>query len=994
MKTICNCLLVSFLLCLCLSKIAAQITGDKTAQLTKNFTVNKSSGAVTGSGATTTNASDYFYGAVNTSYSVNISANADLFYSFNNASGASTSDLTKSNTPNGEVVAMDSGSITVNTGATVTSSPNPFGNTTNKYDQTTDCVFISESGTVYNYGTIGDMQLSGTTYPNLNNTGIVAGGYLEEDCCGIKIDGNKDTTGSGLGTSLIENYGHISGYNAFFSGGGSGLFVNHRFATVLAGNDALLTGYPTYNYPDAALQTIYSFSFACTHAYSNVTNYGYMLGQDYGILQEGNGVVVNDFGGPAAVDSNNNPILNYNGAPVYNGELSVLYRNDPVSGKPETVNPDTAYTTSTPGVDCINMDANNSTVNLISQTTADGKLWLPEMVSTICGGFDGNFTSASSNEKNTLNFQANGIDMPSAGALVQAILAAKQSNANGTYYSGTWKWTNPDSIVYTYYIRGWAGLNFTGIPNDSSNPGVFVLPAGGGPMSYYTGAKTTTPGSINTNTNDPVDGTPIESNVIATPVTMGTQTVTGTQETTGTSFICNGWTLKLGDGSTDGIVSQAPGDSIIIEGSLEEHNANPETITNLTGPGSFTASGTAPLTITGPNTISGPVTIATSATLLVGSASALGTGSVTNNGILEPTASNQTIDIGGAFTQSSTGTTILTINSATSYDKIVVAAKSGTTLNGTVQINFANGYSPAVGTTFSILTVAGGSINIAGLTAPGFTFSVTGSTLIAKVATASPSPTPTASVTPTPTPTVVPTKTPTPSPTPTVAPTKTPTPSPTPTVAPTKTPTPSPTPTVAPTKTPTPSPTPTVAPTKTPTPSPTPTVAPTKTPTPSPTPTVAPTKTPTPSPTPTVAPTKTPTPSPTPTVAPTKTPTPSPTPTVAPTKTPTPSPTPTAAQTKTPTPSPKRGGHQLTPTPGSTQIVTPTLTPTPTVAPLPTPTPTPTFAPTNTPTPSPTPAIAPTATPTPTRNRGGHQIPPSPTPVSTEWEYLLGLVSR
>ena len=243
------------------------------------------------------------------------------------------------------------------------------------------------------------------------------------------------------GGTITNNVGAvINGYNAVFTGNAGTL---DNYGVIVGVNDGALSGYVINNHANAGIGTL-TAGFACVHSYSTVNNYGYMLGADYGILADGNGVVINDFGGPIAPG-----VTNFDGSPVYNGEISSLNRGT------ELPNGTNDFST----LDAIMLDSTGMTVNLIS--TQDGAtVYLPRIVGPMEGGFNGSFASATTSGKNTLNLQLNGIASSEASALMAAIVASKRQNAQGTYYSGSFTMSNG----FVYQWEDFALVKYTGTP--------------------------------------------------------------------------------------------------------------------------------------------------------------------------------------------------------------------------------------------------------------------------------------------------------------------------------------------------------------------------------------------------------------------------------------------------------------------------------------------------------------------------------------------------
>lgn len=216
---------------------------------------------------------------------------------------------------------------------------------------------------------------------------------------------------------------------------------------------------------------------------------------------------------------------------------------------------------------------------------------------------------------------------------------------------------------------------------------------------------------------------------------------------------------------------------------------------------------------------------------LTGTGSVLGT--VSNFATMAPGFSPGTIDITGAYQQiGSSGRYEVEIGGTApgTFDRTVVAGP--VSLSGTLAVTFVNGYTPAAGDTFEIMTFPSRSGDFATMTGGalgnGLALQrVVSSTSVVLQVVALPTPTATATATVTATHTATPTVTVTPTATATLTPTGTTTPTATATQTGTATPTE--------TATPTASATPTATATATPSLTPTPIATETSTPTPEPT---------------------------------------------------------------------------------------------------------------------------------------------------------------
>jgi fibronectin-binding autotransporter adhesin len=82
------------------------------------------------------------------------------------------------------------------------------------------------------------------------------------------------------------------------------------------------------------------------------------------------------------------------------------------------------------------------------------------------------------------------------------------------------------------------------------------------------------------------------------------------------------------------------------------------------------------------------------------------TGSVINSGLLNPGDAPGTIQIGGDYHQTPSGTLNIQLASATNYSRLVVGGHAF--LDGTLKLTLASGFRPNPGTQFNIISAAGG----------------------------------------------------------------------------------------------------------------------------------------------------------------------------------------------------------------------------------------------------------------------------------------------
>lgn len=155
---------------------------------------------------------------------------------------------------------------------------------------------------------------------------------------------------------------------------------------------------------------------------------------------------------------------------------------------------------------------------------------------------------------------------------------------------------------------------------------------------------------------------------------IGSATVPATLETTQTMTISNPITV-----SGDPVFNVASGTTTTVT----------SPITDGSSAGDVVVSGGGTLNLTAVNTYTGPTTVDAGSTLaLSGSGSIATSNAVTNNGTFDLTNATNTVNLGGSFTQSSTGTTNL-VASSSAFQKIVVAGAAS--LGGSLSLTAATG---------------------------------------------------------------------------------------------------------------------------------------------------------------------------------------------------------------------------------------------------------------------------------------------------------------
>jgi len=160
-----------------------------------------------------------------------------------------------------------------------------------------------------------------------------------------------------------------------------------------------------------------------------------------------------------------------------------------------------------------------------------------------------------------------------------------------------------------------------------------------------------------------------------------------------------GWgRLNLFD-AADGYGQFAGDVTVTMDASLGGFNAQDAWRNNISGAGLLTKLGSGWLSLTGNNSYSGG-TVLQAGTLEATSASAFGGGDVyQSGGVLRANVATK-LNLAARYTQTG-GTLQLVLGSATAGQLAVAKEVS---LGGALSVNFANGYTPAVGTVLNIIT--------------------------------------------------------------------------------------------------------------------------------------------------------------------------------------------------------------------------------------------------------------------------------------------------
>jgi protein involved in polysaccharide export with SLBB domain len=393
------------------------------------------------------------------------------------------------------------------------------------------------------------------------------------------------------------------------------------------------------------------------------------------------------------------------------------------------------------GAKIIDFSGNNVLKNLAVITSAG---------SFTLGASYGNFTT-------TGNFTNNGILTVGAGDKFVVNLANSLTNFSGTTLTGgTYKITGNFQFKGANIVTNAASITLTGanskITGTANANGLtnFATNAAGASFTLGTGRSFTTAGNFTNNgllaigSGDTFDINGNLTNFSGTTLTGGAYNVSGTLQFNGANIVTNAASITLGS-STAKIVNQTAVNALLG-------------FTTNTAAGKFTLSGHANLATTGGNfTNAGLVTVSAGSTFTVGGSSfnftqtagtttvdgalsGAGAGSLSINGgslfgsgslgyavvdagVISPgdsVAQTGKLAVTGTYSQSGAGALDVTIGGTTAgtkYDQLNITSTA--TLNGTLNISLATGYTPALGNTFDILnasSISGNFSTVNGLT--------------------------------------------------------------------------------------------------------------------------------------------------------------------------------------------------------------------------------------------------------------------------------------
>jgi outer membrane autotransporter protein len=182
----------------------------------------------------------------------------------------------------------------------------------------------------------------------------------------------------------------------------------------------------------------------------------------------------------------------------------------------------------------------------------------------------------------------------------------------------------------------------------------------------------------------------------------GTLTLAANNTYSGGTIIEAG-TLQVGNGSSSGSLGSG---AVSNNSALVFNRSDGILVTNfISGVGSLTHGGTGTLTLTNNNTYSGGTWINNGGTLAVQDSHALGSGDLNLvNGTLN--VNTMVINVGGNYTQASTGTLEIAVGGTGTFGQLNIAGTAS--LTGTLHIVTINSYVPMPNDTFVVLVASNG----------------------------------------------------------------------------------------------------------------------------------------------------------------------------------------------------------------------------------------------------------------------------------------------
>lgn len=592
--------------------------------------------------------------------------------------------------------------------------------------------------------------------------------------------------GAALGTSQNRNLGNLINSGSILgSGSGTGgLWVNNSTISQFTNNGTLsatgnaitLTDYYGYlGWPQPTITTLSNTGTISTTTGSSATinNYGGSIGSFSNAL----GASITSSGG-AAIDNYNYTrsanITSITNAGTISGygygirnQSGALISTITNTGSIVATSSGSAYSISNSGtINTINNSQNNLTLTgnlpanynaIFSSTSSYGKLIATSISGNLIFGVDSSSVLSAFTYTGVLS------GLSSSNISNFSTISTTWTNFDSSYKwmlvqgssSTTWDLavSNRSSNINSGGVYQSSGLGTT--VNPVFNGGTLQVSAAGTIANSFT--ITSSNGTIDQNgvssnfsgvISDAVSGTPGKLFITNTgPAQQGKVTLSGLNTYTGGTEVQAGATLSiasasaLGTGALSLVGSASVPATLETTGTMTINNSinvtgdpvfsiAPSTTTTIsnpiTGTGDVEVSGGGTLNLTSVNTYSGPTVVDSGSTLaLSGNGSIATSSSVTNNGTLDLAGASSTVNLGVAYTQSSTGTTKLAASPG-SFQKIVVSGAA--TLGGALSLSASAGnYSIGRYSLLSAGSLSGTyssfSNNLASVTALGYSLS-------------------------------------------------------------------------------------------------------------------------------------------------------------------------------------------------------------------------------------------------------------------------------
>ena len=377
----------------------------------------------------------------------------------------------------------------------------------------------------------------------------------------------------------------------------------------------------------------------------------------------------------------------------------------------------------------------------------------------------------------TGNFTNNGTLSVGAGDKFVVKLTNNLTNFSGTTLTGgTYKITGTLQFKGANIVTNAANITLTGanskIVDQTNANGLvnFAVNNAGASFTLGTGRSFTTAGNFTNNgslvvgAGDTFKVNGNLTNFAGTTLTGGSYTVSGILQFNGANITTNAANITV-NGTAAKIVNQTSVNAMLGFNSnlaagkftLSGNGSLTTTGGSFTNAGLFTVAAGSTFTVgggtfnftqtAGTSTIDGTLSATAAGTMNLNGGSLFGTGTVNyavvDTGIVSPgdsVAATGKLAVGSTYTQAAAGALSVAIGgttAGTNYDQLNVTGAAN--LNGTLNVSLASGFTPTVGSTFTILNASGISGNfstINGLSINGtehFTETVVGNQIQLKV---------------------------------------------------------------------------------------------------------------------------------------------------------------------------------------------------------------------------------------------------------------------